>query len=95
MATFSHTSGVSVSADGEEPTWSHTSGVSVSADGSESTWSQSFQEVAAAWKSTEMMQFGFLFWNGIDYNWEDEMAYTDTYAASQQTELSGKWEELG
>ena len=92
MATFSHTSGVSVSADGEEPTWSHTTGTS---DISQPTWSQSFQEVAAAWKSTEMMQFGFLFWEGIDYDWEDEMAYTDTYAASQQTELSGKWEDLG
>ena len=89
MATFSHTSGVS---DVSQPTWSHSTGIS---DISQPTWSQSFQEVAAAWKSTEMMQFGFLFWEGIDYDWEDEMAYTDTYAASQQTELSGKWEDLG
>ena len=89
MATFSHTSGVS---DVSQPTWSQTTGVS---DVSQPTWSQSFQEVAAAWKSTEMMQFGFLFWEGIDYDWEDEMAYTDTYAASQQTELSGKWVDMG
>ena len=60
MATFSHTSGVS---DVSQPTWSHTTGTS---DISQPTWSQSFQEVAAAWKSTEMMQFGFLFWEGID-----------------------------
>ena len=74
MATFSHTSGVSVSADGEEPTWSHTSGVSVSADGSESTWSQSFQEVAASWYSFESVHLGFIFWEGFDdsdNNWED------------------------
>ena len=42
-----------------------------------------------------MMQFGFLFWEGVTYDWEDTMAYTDTYAASQQTESSGKWEDLG
>jgi len=83
MATFTHTSGVSVSTDGQETTWS------------QGNYSQSLGEVAAAWKSTEMMQFGFLFWEGIDYDWEDEMAYTDTYAASQQSELSGKWEDLG
>ena len=41
------------------------------------------------------MQFGFLFWEGVDYNWEDTMAYTDTYGATQQTESSGKWEDLG
>ena len=41
------------------------------------------------------MQFGFLFWEGVDYDWEDEMAYTDTYGATQQDESSGKWEDLG
>ena len=41
------------------------------------------------------MQFGFLGWEGIDYNWEDTMAYTDTFASSQQDESSGKWEDLG
>ena len=60
-----------------------------------STWTYSSGEVAASWLETEMMQFGFLTWEGVTYKWEDTMAYTDTYAASQQTESSGKWEDLG
>ena len=59
------------------------------------TWTQSSGEIAAAWLGTELMQFGFLFWEGVDYDWEDEMAYTDTYGATQQDESSGKWEYLG
>jgi len=59
------------------------------------TWSQSSGEIATAWETTELMQFGFLGWEGIDYDWEDTMAYTDTFASSQQTESSGKWEDLG
>ena len=45
--------------------------------------------------NSELMQFGFLGWEGVDYNWEDTMAYTDTFASSQQDESSGKWEDLG
>ena len=87
MATFSHTSGVSVSADGEEPTWSHTSGVSVSADGSEATWSQSFQEVAASWYALESVHLGFIFWEGFDdINWED-MTTSALYPEN--------WEDMG
>ena len=41
------------------------------------------------------MQFGFLSWEGVSYKWEDTMAYTDTWSASQQGESSGKWEDLG
>ena len=47
------------------------------------------------WLETELMQFGFLFWEGVTYDWEDTMAYTDTYGATQQDESSGKWEDLG
>jgi len=87
MATFSHTSGVSVSADGEEPTWSHTSGVSVSADGSEATWSRSFQEVAASWYALESVALGFIFWEGFDdINWED-MTTSASYPEN--------WEDMG
>jgi len=70
-------------------TWSQSSG-EVAA-----TWVSSSGEVAASWLETELMQFGFLFWEGVTYDWEDEMAYTDTYASSQQDESSGKWEDLG
>ena len=70
-------------------TWSQSSG-DVSA-----TWVQSSGDIAAAWLGTELMQFGFLFWEGVTYDWEDTMAYTDTYASSQQDESSGKWEDLG
>ena len=41
------------------------------------------------------MQFGFLSWEGVSYKWEDTMAYTDTWSASQQGVSSGKWEDLG
>ena len=49
-------------------TWSQSSG-EVAA-----TWTQSSGEIAAAWLGTELMQFGFLFWEGVDNDWEDEMA---------------------
>ena len=70
-------------------TWSSSSGEITA------TWTQSSGEIVAAWLGNELMQFGFLGWEGIDYNWEDTMAYTDTFASSQQTESSGKWEDLG
>ena len=70
-------------------TWSQSSGDKAA------TWTQSSGEIAASWLGTELMQFGFLFGEGVDYNWDDTMAYTDTYGATQQTESSGKWEDLG
>ena len=81
-------------------TWSQSSGDvaatwSASSGDIAATWTQSSGEIAAAWLGTELMQFGCLFWEGVDYDWEDEMAYTDTFASSQQDESSGKWEDLG
>jgi hypothetical protein len=52
-------------------------------------------EVSVSFLHTELMQFGFLGWEDIQYNWEDEMAYVDTFAAGQQDMTSGKWEDLG
>ena len=83
MATFTH------SPNEVAATWTH------SPNETAATWTYSSGEVAASWLETEMMQFGFLFWEGVTYDWEDTMAYTDTYASSQQTESSGKWEDLG
>ena len=93
-ATWSSSSG------DKAATWSQSSGDIASTWSSSSgdkaaTWSQSSGDIAAAWLGTELMQFGFLFWEGVDYNWDDTMAYTDTYGATQQTESSGKWEDLG
>ena len=81
-------------------TWSQSSGevaaTWVSSSGEvAATWVQSSGDVAASWLETELMQFGFLFWEGVTYDWEDTMAYTDTYGATQQDESSGKWEDLG
>ena len=81
-------------------TWSQSSGevaaTWVSSSGEiAATWVQSSGDVAASWLETELMQFGFLFWEGVTYDWEDTMAYTDTYTSSQQDESSGKWEDLG
>ena len=60
MATFSHTSGVSVSADGEEATWSH------------GNFSQTLGEVAASWYALGSVHLGYIFWEGFDdINWED------------------------
>ena len=83
MATFTH------SPNEVAANWTH------SPNETAATWTYSSGEVAASWLETEMMQFGFLFWEGVTYGWEDTMAYTDTYASSQQTESSGKWEDLG
>jgi hypothetical protein len=41
------------------------------------------------------MQFGFIGWEGVSYNWEDEMAYVDTFSGGQQDMTSGNWEDLG
>ena len=81
-------------------TWTHSSGEIATTWGQSggeiaATWVHSSGEIATSWESTELMQFGFLGWEGIDYGWEDTMAYTDTFASSQQTESSGKWEDLG
>ena len=60
MATFTHTTGVSVSADGEEATWS------------QGNYSQSLGEVAASWYALESVHLGYIFWEGFDdINWED------------------------
>jgi len=60
MATFTHTTGVSVSADGEETTWS------------QGNYSQSLGEVPASWYALESVGLGFIFWEGFDdINWED------------------------
>ena len=60
MATFTHTTGVSVSADGEEATWS------------QGNYSQSLGEVAASWYALGSVSSGFIFWESFDdINWED------------------------
>jgi len=81
-------------------TWTHSSGEIATTWGQSggeiaATWVHSSGEIATSWESTELMQFGFLGWEGVSYDWEDTMAYTDTFASSQQTESSGKWEDLG
>tara|TARA_Y100000310_G_scaffold340507_2_gene436532 strand:- start:73 stop:390 length:318 start_codon:yes stop_codon:yes gene_type:complete len=87
-------------ADEKSATWSQLSGEESAtwtrdADEKSATWTQSSGEQSAAWLHTGLMQYGFLAWEGIDYNWEDTMAYVDDYSASQQVESSGKWEDLG
>ena len=80
MATFTHTTGVSVSADGEEATWS------------QGNFSQSLGEVAASWYALESVHLGFIFWEGFDdsdNNWEDmSTSPLHPYAALN-------WEDMG
>tara|TARA_R100000656_G_scaffold119843_1_gene93885 strand:- start:448 stop:768 length:321 start_codon:yes stop_codon:yes gene_type:complete len=59
------------------------------------SWTYSAGETAASWLETELMQFGFIGWEGVSYNWEDEMAYVDTFSGGQQDMTSGNWEDLG
>ena len=49
----------------------------------------------ATWKSTELMQYGFATWSGIDYNWEASLSAFFNSPTTQQDESSGKWEDLG
>ena len=66
-------------------TWSSSSGDKAA------TWTQSSGEIAAAWLGTELMQFGFLFWEGVEDKYEDIISgyYDGIYSSS------GKWEDLG
>ena len=60
MATFTHTSGVSVSTDGQETTWS------------QGNYSQTLGEVAASWSSVGKAIAYLLFWqNYDDTKWEN------------------------
>ena len=59
------------------------------------SWTYAADETSSSYLETELMQFGFLSWEGVSYKWEDTMAYRDTWSASQQGESSGKWEDLG
>ena len=77
-------------------TWSQSSGDKAATWSSSSgdkaaTWTQSSGEIAASWLGTELMQFGFLFWEGVEDKYEDIVSgyYDGIYASS------GKWEDLG
>lgn len=83
MTTWVH------SADEKSATFSH------SADEKSATWVHNADETSASWEKLDMMQFGFLFWEGMGYKWEEITAFNDNFANSQQDESSGKWEDLG
>jgi len=105
MATYTY-SGNEVSASWTHSpnevsaSWTHSpnevsSSWTYSAGETAASWTYAADETSSSYLETELMQFGFLSWEGVSYNWEDTMAYTDTWAASQQGESSGKWEDLG
>ena len=55
------------------------------------TWTQSSGDLAANWDTTASMEYGFIFWEGVEDKYEDVVSdyYDGIYASS------GKWEDLG
>ena len=79
MATFTH------SPNEVAATWTHSPN-EVSA-----TFTQTSGETASTWLGTELMQYGFIFWEGVGDKYEDIVS--GYYAGLDAT--SAKWEDLG